>query len=149
MQSAAKYAPRQNRRAIALFAVMICLVMVFLLTAGWIRSAAVGRQQILSAERRLQAEWLAAAGLRRAVAQLAVDRNYHGETWAVAAAHLGAADAATVEIHVEPVEKQSERQKVIVTANYPTDLPNRTRVVKELLLDNPATTPKKENGNGQ
>ena len=43
----------------------------------------VGSQRVLirSEERTLQAEWLAESGVERAVARLAGDTSYRGETW--------------------------------------------------------------------
>ena len=53
---------------------------------GRLAPARAGRR---SQERRLQAEWLAESGAQRAVARLARDHDYTGETWSLTARDLG------------------------------------------------------------
>ena len=52
------------------------------------------RDQVRAQERRIQAEWLAQAGLDRALFRLAASAGYTGETWQIAAADLGLAEPA-------------------------------------------------------
>ena len=98
-------------------------------------------------------------GGRAALARLALDRDYTGETWALTAADLGLPErprasrrdatnriaAAVVTITVEPVDGGAGRRRVRVQADYPLDAPGRSRHSKHILIDletrKPGVTP--------
>ena len=90
--------PRRGMLAIAL---LICLIVLTLIAGVLLRAGVAQRDEVRAQERRLQAEWLAEAGLRRALARLDADPGYAGETWQVDAHALDSSDAATVAIAVE------------------------------------------------
>ena len=95
--------PRTDRprRGMLAIAVLVCLIVLTLIAGALLRAGAAQRDEVRAEERRLQAEWLAEAGLRRALARLDADPGYSGETWKIDARELDSADAATVTITVE------------------------------------------------
>ena len=76
---------KTNPRGVALLTAIVCLAVVALICGSLVRVAHTQRQQTRTEERRLQAEWLAEAGLERAAAKLADSQEYAGETWQIAA----------------------------------------------------------------
>lgn len=86
-----------------------------------------------------QAEWLAEAGCDRAALQLKAKPTYTGETWEVAGTELGGTPGR-VEVRVAADSAGRER-RVIVTADFPRDLPARQRIVKTFSLSAAARTP--------
>ncbi len=94
-----------------------------------------------TAERRLQAEWLAEAGVDRALAKLSYDPDYKGETWEIPVDELGLpavkdtekGPAAVVKIEVEPAKGQDGGRILRVRADYPPDPPRRVRVSREVI----------------
>jgi Tfp pilus assembly protein PilX len=65
-------------------AVLVGLVVVASLIAAMLRVSLSHRRLVRDQERRLQAEWLAESGVRRALARLAANPDYPGETWSIA-----------------------------------------------------------------
>lgn len=109
----------RSRRGIALVPAMVCLLLVGLLLTASLRMARTQRGAASEAEKRVQAEWLAESGMSRAVARLAADRKYAGETWKVPGKALGNESGATVEIGIEPVPEKSAERRIRVQASYP------------------------------
>jgi type II secretory pathway component PulK len=122
--------PRRRRGAV-MFAVLVSLVVVTALVAGWTSDGLSLSRKSRDAEQRLQADWLAEAGLDRAAARLAVDHNYSGETWTIAPAELSSADGGRVEIHVAAT---GASRRISVAADYPADPQRRCRIRKEIVL---------------
>jgi Tfp pilus assembly protein PilX len=99
---------------LAVFAVMMILAGV------WARQfIAENRSQRLAADR-LQAKWLAEAGVRRAAAQLLESAEYDGEQWEVPAEDLNQPHPASVLIHVQPGDTTNE-MTLVARARYPAD----------------------------
>ena len=102
------------------------------------------RELARSQERRLQAEWLAESGAERAIARLATDRDYTGETWSLSAQDLGQSEqstgtspqsAATPVAHHDHGRARAgrpNRRRVHVQADYPLDPPRRARHTKRI-----------------
>jgi hypothetical protein len=128
---------RQGRKGLTAVAVLVCLVVVTLVSGVLLKIGLAHRDQVRSQEHRLQAEWLAQSGLDRAIARLADDHNYSGETWRLTHRDLGLpeipggepAPAAVVAIKVEPAGSpgNSGRKVIKVQADYPPDPPRRSR----------------------
>ena len=128
---------RSNRRGLTAVAVLVCLVVVTLVSGVLLKVGLAHRDQVRSQEHRLQAEWLAQSGLDRALARLAADRGYAGETWKLTHHDLGLGGspggeqgpAAVVTIKVERAGSPgaSEQKLIKVQADYPPDLPHRAR----------------------
>ena len=124
------------RRGMLAVAVLVCLVVLMVIAGALLRVGLAHRDQVRAQERRLQAEWLAEAGLRRALARLDADADYAGETWNIDARALGAADAATVVIAIERLPRDPKARTIRVRANYPTDPTRRTRCSRQITISN-------------
>lgn len=120
------------RRGMLAIAVLLCLMILTLIAGALLRVGAAQREEVRARERRLQAEWLAEAGLRRALARLASDPGYSGETWNIEARELDAADAATVTIAVERPAGEPKRRTIRARADYPRDPPRRARYTRQM-----------------
>ena len=70
-------------RGMTVVAVLVCLIILTLISGAVLKVSVAQRELARSQERRLQAEWLAESGAERAVARLARDRDYAGETWSL------------------------------------------------------------------
>jgi len=125
-----------RRRGLTLVPALVCLVVASLLCAALIKKAHTQRELVRSAEHQVQAEWLAESGLERAVARLAADRAYPGETWNIPSDMLGNQGAGTgvVRIVVSSVNEPTAR-KVWVEADYPSGDESRARQSRTLTVD--------------
>ena len=117
-------------------AVLICLVVVTLISGVLLKVGLAHRDSVRAQERRLQAEWLAQAGLDRALFRLAASAGYTGETWQLSAADLGlgATSADRVADRQRLSGSRSSRparvpnaKLIKVQADYPPDPPHRAR----------------------
>jgi type II secretory pathway component PulK len=129
-----------SSRGLTVVAVLVCLIIITLVSGTVLKIGLAQRELARAQERRLQAEWLAESGAQRAMARLAADSTYKGETWSVSAQDLGQSErisesAATVAIAVERDAADPARRRVIVTADYPRDPPRRARHTRELMID--------------
>ncbi len=139
----------RSRRAMTTVVVLVCLIVITLIGAALLKVGLAQRIQFRSQEHRLQAEWLAESGLDRALGRLAVDGDYVGEEWPIRAEELGvpvgpatgqtggssAEPAARITIAVERVKEHTNRRRIRVQADYPLDLPARSRHTKLMLID--------------
>jgi hypothetical protein len=116
-------------------AVLVCLIIMTLIAGAVLKVASAHRGQIRAQERRLQAEWLAEAGIQRALARLAADSGYAGETWEVSARDLDSTEGARIAIAVERVPDDRGRRKIRVQADYPRDPPRRARYSRQIVLE--------------
>jgi hypothetical protein len=131
-------------------AVLICLVVLTVTSGAVLRVCLAHRALVRAEEHRLQAQWLAESGVQRALARLAVDHEYAGETWALGEVDLGLPErppakgttqdsvrgAALVTIVVERVrEGDAGGRRLRVQADYPRDAPARSRHSKQVLID--------------
>ena len=140
---------KKPSRGMTVVAVLVCLIILTMISGVVLKVSVARRELARSQERRLQAEWLAESGVERAIARLALDRDYTGETWSLPARELGRtehaptgtspatadAPAARITIKVERVPAASNRRRVHVQADYPLDAPGRSRHSKEIMID--------------
>jgi Tfp pilus assembly protein PilX len=122
------------RRGMVAVVVLLCLLVLALIAGALLRTGTARRDELHARERRLQAEWLAEAGLRRALARLEAEPGYSGETWNIEARELGAADAATVAIAVEPSPSDARSRMIRVRADCPRDPPRRARCSRQITI---------------
>ena len=87
-----------QRRGGILIVAMICLVLMTAVSVTLIRMAGQQAKQTRLLEQRHQAEALALAGLDRAVALLATNADYSGETWNIPADQLGQPGSVTLSV---------------------------------------------------
>jgi hypothetical protein len=121
------------RRGMLAIAVLVCLLVLTIIAGALVRTGAAQRDEVRALERRLQAEWLAEAGIRRALARLEADPGYSGETWDIDARDLGAADAAAVAIAVERPPGDAKARMIRVRADFPRDAPRRARCSRQVM----------------
>jgi type II secretory pathway component PulK len=130
----------RSSRGLTVVVVLVCLIIITLVSGAVLKIGLAQRELARAQERRLQAEWLAESGAQRALARLAVDSTYTGETWTVSTDDLGqseksAESAGNVAIAVDSVAADSGRRRVRITADYPRDPPLRARHTREFVID--------------
>jgi type II secretory pathway component PulK len=140
---------KNTSRGMTVVAVLVCLVIITLVSGAVLKVSLAQRELTRSQERRLQAEWLAESGAQRAMARLASDRDYVGETWSLTAQDLGQSErpstvttqgepqraVAQILIAVERVPTVAERRRVRIQADYPLEAARRSRHTKEIMID--------------
>jgi type II secretory pathway component PulK len=126
---------QDTKRGMILLLVLACLAIAGVLFAIGVRVAFSAHHVARMSQWNLQAQWLAESGLERAVAQLAADADYSGETWNIPAQDLGGADAGTVKIEVKPAPAGGKGRLVKVDAAIPDDPVDRVQYSRELLLE--------------
>ena len=121
--------------------VLVCLTVAGIMLVVVARQAGIARRTVDRSLRSAQAQWLTEAGVERAVARLAADPAYAGETWHVSAQELGGRDDAEVRIKIKKVAGRPGRLPVGVEADYPRDALLRCRRVKQIEVDRAPITP--------
>ena len=130
----------RSSRGLTVVVVLVCLIIITLVSGTLLKIGLAQREAARAQERRLQAEWLAESGAQRALARLAVDNTYRGETWSVSTDDLrqsekSAESAGNVAIAVDSIAPNSARRHVRITADYPRDPPRRARHTREFMVD--------------
>jgi type II secretory pathway component PulK len=144
MQENAQKPPllQRKQRGVVLLVVLICLALATTLFVLVVKQAAAERNMLRMSESRLQALWLAEAGLERAAGRLAANPEYVGETWTVADDELAADQGAVVRIRVQTVANRPERFSVQVEADYPDASDYCCRQTKQLIVDRKIPRPR-------
>jgi Tfp pilus assembly protein PilX len=124
----------RGRRGAALIVALVCLALASALLGIVARTAFVQHRGAKMELQEVQAAWLLEAGLSRAVAQLAADANYPGETWSIPAAAFDGRGSAVVRIEVARDEPQAKLRRVRVQADWPEAPNERIRKSKTLIL---------------
>ena len=120
------YQPRyRRRRATLVVAVLVCLTLVTVLAGVWMKLLAVERRQVRNQQEAMQAEYLAEAGLARAIRALESDAAYAGEVWQPSAESLGAKTSAQVTITVAASPDAPSARAISVAAAFPETGPHR------------------------
>jgi len=129
------------RRGVILIVVLVGLLVVGAMMVSVTRRAMLGHQSLQAAQRRLQAQWLLEAGIERAMARLAADLAYGGETWSLGPAAFEGQHDAEVRIKAQPVAGRPGRLSLHIEADYPRAAPWRCRAAKQLEIDRQALAP--------
>ena len=124
-----------RRRGFVAALVLVILMVITLLTGVLLKLVLARQTELHSAERRLQAEWLAEAALDRAVAKLAADPKYNGETWEIPAVEFAGFDNAAVLIALEAVPGKPDARIIRARADYPKTEQFRMRESRTLTID--------------
>lgn len=119
------FAPR--RRGAFLVVTMICLILSAVLIGSLLKTALAQHRQMIYEQQRLQANWLAEAGLERAANRLASDSKYAGETWSLPPDSFAGQGAAEVRIKINPVDGRSAARTVFVEAEFPAGFDRHAR----------------------
>jgi hypothetical protein len=134
-----RYELKPRRRG----AVLIVLLAVFAVTIGlagvWTRRIVADHRQQRRAAQRVQASWLAEAGVRRAAAQVIANPDYQGEEWSIAAEELGQSYAAVVILRIEP-SADADASQIVAEARCP-EQNARVRITRTVLYTPPKSEP--------
>jgi len=112
---------------------LVCVVLTVAL-AGLIARTIVVNMQYDRAQRwRMQCQWLAEAGVERAIARIAADPDFTGETWRIGPEQLDGRHAAVVWMAVASDPREPAERLLNVQADFP-DAPHarvrHTRTVR-------------------
>jgi type II secretory pathway component PulK len=124
---------RRRRGAISVIA-MIGLLVAAMIGTSLVRLALARHRQVAHEALRLQAEWLAEAGVERAAARLAADADYDGETWNVAAENFRQGWTGRVTMTIHRGESAGAAAQVTVVAEYPAGADRRARTRKTVAV---------------
>jgi hypothetical protein len=127
--------PLTKRRALLIMTVLVCLAVVMTLSAAWLRTIMIEHRHTSAAALGVQAEFLALSGFERAMAQVAADSNFPGETWRLDASMLGGQDGATVTIGVAAPPDHPNQRRITVVAEFPDEGPHRARRTYESTIE--------------
>jgi len=130
-----------RRRGAALIVALTTLLVVMLIAAAVTRSLLLAHRQARLRQNELQAEWLAEAAVSRALAQLARQPMYTGETWSADfnPASPGATEmAGQAEIRIQTVESRPARVQITVEARCPNHPIQRVTARREYTLTTPS-----------
>jgi type II secretory pathway component PulK len=121
---------------LVMLVVVMCVALA--LFGVWARRAVRAQRRMESRQYRMQAQRLAEAGVRRALARLAADPNFTNETWSVPADQLDQRHAAAVRIEIasSPFENKLHCQ---ATAEFPEGTARRATVAEAVEIPIPAT----------
>jgi Tfp pilus assembly protein PilV len=136
-------------RGMTVVAMLVCLIILTMVSGAILKVSVAHRELARAQEHRLQAEWLAESGAQRAIARLARDRDYTGETWTVSRHDLGLSPqptteaqggareepAARITIAVGRVPAAPNRRRVSIQADYPLVENHRSRHSKKITID--------------
>ena len=119
--------PHRRRGALLIIA-MVVLIVVSTVSASIIQSSLTRHRQAKRHQNQMQAEWLAEAGLQRALFQLGKNKGYTGETWSVPQQAIITPAEAVVTITVEA------NKNITVVATYPQSNDYRSSIIKTVSL---------------
>lgn len=109
---------RRSRAAFLTMLVLICLALAIALFAVTTRTLLRERRLLDRQQVDLQAELLADAGLARAQARLATDRDYQGELWQPQLGSREDARNGQVAIEVVPLPDRPELRQITSVAKW-------------------------------
>jgi hypothetical protein len=124
-----------------LVAIIVVLSTSLTLFGVWTRTVLRERSRLASQQFQLQAVRLAEAGIHRAIARLAIDPQYQGETWSVLADQLDNTHAAEVRIRIAP-NPGANTTRYEATAEFPAGAVRRAQITKSTELPNVAPSDK-------
>lgn len=112
---------QEARRGAAMMIALVALLLAAAVSVSIVQLMLVTQKRLHQADRRQQAELLAASGIRRGAARLAEEPAYRGESWEIPAGELEAGPARVV---IEVVPGQDGAPPVIrAEVLYPTAVP--------------------------
>jgi len=126
--------PAGYRRGAVLAAALVEFLVAAAILFGVLQDVVRHHRQLLTGRQQLQTQWLAQAGVDRAVAQLRKSADYRGETWRVPADELDGVAPAEVKIHLESVADQPDDLRLRVDAEYPTDSVHCSQQTREATI---------------
>jgi hypothetical protein len=131
------HTPFTHRRGAVTIIVIVLFAVTFALAAVWAKRLLAERRSQILAEERVQTEWLAEAGVRRAAAQLSANAEYDGELWKIEPAEISRPKPASVLVTVEPGAPPNEF-RLTARARYPHNQPH-VQITKTVAFSAPST----------
>jgi Tfp pilus assembly protein PilX len=126
------------RGGAVLIVALICLLLVTVLAASLTRTVLLQREQVLRDEWRLQAAWLAEAGIDRAAARLSDAADYEGEEWRPELRDAGSPlGRVRITVAREEADGGISLARINVTADVPADTTDRARVQRTTTVRTP------------
>lgn len=125
-----------RRAGFAAVVVLVVFAVVMSLCGAWLKNAMTSARQQRLSEERLQAAWLAEAGVRRGAARWTADAGYAGEEWRLSGEEISRPAGAVVIIRIEPIEDEPNQVQIVARARYPHASP-RVRVTKRVNFQHP------------
>lgn len=120
-----------RRSGLAMLIVIALVAASGLLLAGVMKSVVTHHRQTRLRHEHRQCRLLTEAGLARAMALLAEDAEYTGETWTLSPADTGYRDDARVKIEVVRVDEQPPTEIVATTVLPATGTPRITHTERQ------------------
>ena len=114
---------RPPHRGAVLLLTVVCVAVALAILAALVHVALLRYATQQNHQRRAQATCLLESGLGRAVASLAADPAYKGETWTIAAAEFNPVAAADVppslvRIEIKTVADSPDKREIRISADY-------------------------------
>jgi Tfp pilus assembly protein PilX len=124
---------KSQRRGAALVLAMVTMLVVVMIAGALVQLMLANHRQGRHHHSELQAQWLAAAGMARARAQLEGQADYPGETWRAPVHEARGDEPSTGQV---TIKIEADRQ-IVVEAIYPQDEIHRVLV----RLESPGGSP--------
>jgi len=128
----------RHTRGSVLTAAIVCLIVALLLGAALARSIVLQHRMARAELQRLQAFWLAEAGVARAAAALRSKADYPGEVWQFSVVGPAGLLPSAVQIRVETVPDQPQKRLIRAEARVPESVLSGTAYRKQLVIQLPA-----------
>jgi hypothetical protein len=110
--------PSRQRKGLVAVAALVCLLVVTSIVISMLQGSLRTRNQLLGERDRCQTEMLLEAGADRAVARLAAEPSFQGDTWELPAAMIVGNGAGRVTTNFSRVPN-SQTLQLRVVAEYP------------------------------
>ncbi len=120
---------QQQRRGTIIIIAMIALAFASTIMFTMVKTGLTQYRQAKREQLRIQASWLAEAGLERAFSKWQNDKTYKGETWNIPAKDLSGKNGGEVLITM------TSDSKITVKATYPTTGTNRAVVSRIITIN--------------
>ncbi len=113
--------PAPHRRGAVLAAALVEFVVASAILFAVLQDVVRHHRQLMTGRQQIQTQWLAQAGVDRAIAQVRKSPEYRGETWRIPSDELDGASPAQVTIHLNSIADHPDDLHLSVVAEYPTD----------------------------
>jgi hypothetical protein len=123
--------PAPHRRGAVLAAALVEFVVASAILFAVLQNVVRHHRQLMTGRQQIQAQWLAQAGIDRAIAQLRKSPDYRGETWRIPPDELDGNSQAQVEIHLDSFADHPADLHLTVVADYPADSIHTSRQTRE------------------
>lgn len=132
---------RKHRRASAVIAVLVCILIITMLGTTLTKEMVGQYRQSKTLQQQSQAFWIAESALHRAVHKLKQADEYRGETWTISPEILNTDYSARAVITVKRVTSPKTGYEVRVAAYCPDTKRTRIMVQRETFVSVPVKKP--------